>query len=254
MKKVYKKALIICCTVMLLSGCQNSGDQKKEKLLKTGRAKLAALSTQNLDTVSQAVNAQQAELKRLRRKAEEAKNPNQPRNYTDVFSNSVIMGDSIAAGLVDYQLLTNIQVIASRGRNVDTIDEDIQKVINLAPSYIFMEYGMNDLQYFRQNTPLFISEYTTAIQKLKTALPNTKIYVNAILPIMQNAINRVPENAGWPNFNAALKQMCTDLGVTYIDNASILTENGIGYNPDGIHPLFAYFPLWLDHMAEVAGL
>ena len=254
MKKVYQATLIACCAAILLSGCQSGDDQKKEKMLKTGRAKLAALSTQSLDTVSQAVNSQQAELKRLRRKAEEAANPSQPRSYVDVFANTVIMGDSIAEGLVDYQLLTSIQVVASRGRNVDTIDDDIQKVINLAPSYIFMEYGMNDLQYFRQNTPLFISEYTDAVQKLQTALPNTKIYVNAILPIMQNAINRIPENAGWPNFNTALKQMCADLGVTYIDNASILTENGIKYNPDGIHPMFDYFPLWLDHMAEVAGL
>ena len=134
MKKVYKTAVIACCAVMLLSGCQNKDDQKKEKMLKTGRAKLAALSTQNLDTVSQSVNAQQAELKRLRREAEEAKNPNQPRNYVQVFSNAVIMGDSIAEGLVDYQLLTNMQVVAARGRNVNTIDDDIQKVINLAPT------------------------------------------------------------------------------------------------------------------------
>lgn len=49
--------------------------------------------------------------------------------------------------------------------------------------------------------------------------------------------------------------MCQEMGCTFIDNSSIIESSSENlYEPDGEHVIQDYYPKWLTHMAQVAGL
>ena len=60
------------------------------------------------------------------------------KNFKSIFSNSVIMGDSISEGLVGYGILNKSSVVAVKGRNTSTAMKDIPTTINLQPSNVFL--------------------------------------------------------------------------------------------------------------------
>lgn len=212
-----------------------------------GKTTLQQLSEKKVNGVENKIQA----IKKKEKKDQERKTNV---SYSVRFENTVIMGDSLSLAFTEYRLLNANEVVASRGKRVDQIDNDIQKVIGLSPKAVFMGYGMNDLEYVRGNVQRFIDTYKRQLGKLKKALPNTKIYVNSILPTNEKAVRKTPVYKDYATFNTALKNMCKEEHVTYIDNTKLLDWKKNVYEPDGVHPLFPYYPLWLDHMAEIAGL
>ena len=45
------------------------------------------------------------------------------------------------------------------------------------------------------------------------------------------------------------------MGCTFIDNSAIVTDSSENlYEPDGEHVIQDYYPKWLTHMAQTAGL
>lgn len=241
-----RRTFIIATTMLLflLGGCSEN-DMDKQQEIDENITKLKEMESVNITDADTAVATMQKELYQDR---ENLKTGNI--NYRETFTNIVVMGDSIAAGLEEYNLLSSIQVVAARGKNLATIDDEIDKVIQLAPSQIFFSYGMNDLGYCRGQTDLFISRYEEVLKKIREGLPNVKFHINAILPIQQHAIDTEPVYGKYIEFNDALKEMCNKMDIEYIDNSSIINDNDIAYAADGIHPVFAFYPYWLSHMAE----
>ena len=170
------------------------------------------------------------------------------------FSHTIIMGDSMAEGLLEYGLLPESIVIAKRGRRTDNIDGEINSVIAIAPKAVFLQYGLNDLEYCRGKASRFAAQYKVQIEKIQKALPNTKIYINSITPIAAKAQSKKKAYTHVSEFNEALKKLCEELQVVYIDNTNTIDFSGNVYEKDGIHPTFAYYPLWLSNMLEHAGL
>lgn len=172
-----------------------------------------------------------------------------------VFAGSVILGDSITESIVEYGYLDTDVVVSKRGLNVGAADDQIATAIGLNPSHIFMAFGSNDLELYGSNTSEFISTYKTQIQKIQDALPDVPVYINCILPITDNAIAETPDLAYYPQYNEGLQNLCNEMGCTYIDNASIVEDSSENlYEPDGEHVIQDYYPKWLTHMAQAAGL
>ena len=90
------------------------------------------------------------------------------------------------------------------------------------------------------------------IRDLKKSLPDTKIYVNSILPTAQIAIDQNSVYAKIPEFNQKLKKLCEKEKVTFIDNTELVKQEY--YAGDGIHMSTGYYKEWVNHMAEVAEL
>lgn len=170
------------------------------------------------------------------------------------FSNAVILGDSIAEGLVSYRILDENVCIGKRGARIDTIDADFKSIVARNPKYIFLEYGLNDLGYCRGNVNLFIEVYEEKIDMIRKALPNANIYINGILPIDDSAIqnNSVYEN--YIQFNEELIKLCRKKNCVFIDNSVILNQLEVKYEFDGLHPKYDYYALWAANMANIAGL
>jgi len=252
----YKKifATLLCVSLSLfcffsIGLFQYQYDFKDTHIIEEGYQKLEQLDNQSIKKVE--LKIKQASKKATQKKINKKINKE---SLSHRFGESVILGDSMAESLLEYQLLPSQCVLAKRGRNTKTCDLEIQQAISLSPDIIFMAYGMNDLEYFRGRSQKFIAQYEKQIRILQTSLPHTKIYVNSIVPMDPHTFQEHPYYKKYKEYNKQIKKMCQKLKITYIDNESILDWTDDVYEKDGVHPKYSYYPLWLSHMAEVANL
>lgn len=173
-------------------------------------------------------------------------------SFKSIFSNSVIMGDSISESLAEYDILEKSSVVAYKGRNTESALGDVKTTINLQPQKVFMTYGMNDLLLFNGNAKTFVEHYEKLINAVKKGLPNSQIYVCSVLPVQQIAINENSAFKNYPKFNIALEDMCKNLGITYIKTDDLLDGHSEYYEPDGIHMKMNFYPSWLNRLYDKA--
>lgn len=170
-----------------------------------------------------------------------------------VFAGNVIIGDSITESIVEYGYLDTDVVVSKRGLNVGAADDQISTAIALNPSHVFMAFGSNDLEIYGSASSEFIDAYRTQIKKIQTALPDVPIYINCILPITDEAIAQTPDLGYYPDYNEGLIKLCQEMGCTFIDNSTIVTDSSENlYEPDGEHVIQDYYPKWLTNMAQIA--
>lgn len=191
------------------------------------------------------------------------KAPQSTNNYTGSqcaikFSNAraMVIGDSTAEGLEAYGILNSSNVIWTRGRVIQYMDADLQKAIDYQPDVLFLSYGANDLLSWNGNVDGYINAYRKAIKNLNTVLPNTRICINAILPVSDKALANNPEYAYEEEFNTELEKLCIEKNITFIDNRKLLeqSKDGKKFESDGVHPKPFYYRLWANNMIESANL
>lgn len=170
------------------------------------------------------------------------------------YQGAVIMGDSITNSIYEYEILGRDVVVSKIGLCVAQADDEVNTAIELNPRKIIMCFGANDLETYESKADQFIAAYTKQIKKLQKALPDTQIFINGILPIKESRIERTPALGYYPEYNEKLKTMCKDLGLTYIDSSSIITNDPSLYEPDGEHLVYDFYGKWLTYMAIKAGL
>ncbi|MCC3867767.1 GDSL-type esterase/lipase family protein [Terrisporobacter mayombei] len=227
-------------------------NQKKieEAQVTKGIEKIKELEKKDVSQSEEKINLVQSSLQGVNINQE---NNNEKINLIDKFSSSVILGDSRAESIVSYGILDSSPVVAYKGRNLISAQKegDINKAINLAPTNTFLTYGLNDVQVYG-NISDFIKEYEKVIKDIQSKLPNTKIYVNSIFPVNNKAVSKSPALKNVPLFNAAIVNMCNELGVTYIDTSSIVDESS--YESDGIHFKPGFNKRWVELLVQKANL
>lgn len=174
------------------------------------------------------------------------------RSYKEKFASSVVMGDSITEGFSEYDVLNASSVVSKIGVHLDELEEQVQQVKDLDPQVIFLAYGMNDVISTAGDTDQFLEEYETLVDQLREEVPNAHIYVNSIFPVTDSAVKKEPELAQISEYNTALRQMCDDMQVGFIDNTEIVEDQY--YEEDGVHFKAEFYPIWAERMAEVAAL
>lgn len=199
------------------------------------------------------VDAKIIELEKAEKEADEAW---QNRTPNEKFANSMILGDSIAQGLYEFGILDASFVAATKGADVTNLatgsSDDLQKAVSVKPQHLFLTYGMNDLKATNADVAVFKEKYREFIKQTKEVLPDTKVYVNSILPTSQAIANERPEYTYVPEFNEQLKALCEEEGITFIDQTESVKEEY--YESDGIHFSPDFYPVWLDSMAKAAQL
>lgn len=174
--------------------------------------------------------------------------------YRKILKTSVIIGDSVTEGLADYGWLGSEQVFCKIGASIINSDELFTSAAKIYPSYAFMAFGMNDIGNYNGNPDGFIEKYKKLIKEFKEISPDTRILINGITPPAQKAIEDNSILKNYKKFNNAIKQMCRDLDLTYMDNSFILEEHPDLYEGDGIHVSTNYYPYWMNNMILKAGL
>ena len=174
------------------------------------------------------------------------------RSCKEKFASSVVMGDSITEGFSEYDVLNASSVVSKIGVHLNELDEQVQQVKELDPQVIFLAYGMNDGISTAGDTDQFLEEYETLVDQLREEVPNAHIYVNSIFPVTDSAVKKEPELAQISEYNTALKGMCDEMQVGFIDNTELVEDQY--YEEDGVHFKAEFYPIWAERMAEVAAL
>lgn len=167
---------------------------------------------------------------------------------------AVIVGDSVTEGFLDYEFLETDSVIAEKGLRADSAAEEIRKALDLSPTQLFLSIGLNDLEYCRGDSGRFVRYYRQRILEIRAEYPELPVYINGILPILPEAVEKKAELGQVDAFNEALRQMCEELEITFIDSSDLLTGKEDWYQKDAIHLKSQFYPLWLNRMEETAGL
>ena len=174
------------------------------------------------------------------------------RSYKEKFASSIVMGDSIAEGFSEYDVLNASSVVSKIGVHLYELEEQVQQAADLNPQVIFLALGMNDVIATAGDTDQFLEQYEAVVAQLREAVPNAHIYVNSIFPVQDSAIEKEPELAQISEYNTVLRQMCDDLQLGFIDNTDLVQDQY--YEEDGVHFKAEFYPMWADRMAEVAAL
>lgn len=175
-------------------------------------------------------------------------------NYREIFANCAIVGDSITEGFSAYKFLGEDQVFTTIGASVMNNNDLFDQAANTYPKYAFFSFGMNDMGVCSGDSDLFIKEYTKQLRAFKKTSPKTKIFVNSISAPSDEAIAGNAIYGKYTEFNKAIKKMCKNLKIGYIDTTVILKEHPDLYGGDGIHVNPDYYPIWMDLMISKAGL
>lgn len=174
--------------------------------------------------------------------------------YKEIFSNSIIVGDSITEGLTSFGFLNADQVFFKVGGSISKGESQFNSAASVYPKMAFFTFGMNDMGNYRGDDKAFISDYKKLLDKFHKKSPKTKIFINSISTPSSKARNKNHSLKNYKKFNAALRKMCEELDIPYIDNNYILEENPDFYASDGIHVSPGYYNKWLNNMILKAGL
>lgn len=174
------------------------------------------------------------------------------RSIKEKFAVSVILGDSIPHGFAEFDVLNVSNVKAQIGAHLTQMDEQIEEAKSVSPLVVFISIGENDVTATNGDTELFIEQYTEVLDQISKELPEANIFVNSIFPVQQKAIDKEPKLADIPAYNEALSGLCESREIGFIDNTELVQDQY--YEPDGQHFVADFYPLWAEHMAEVAAL
>lgn len=174
----------------------------------------------------------------------------------NIFHNAraMVIGDSTAEGLVAYGAIYDTNVIWTRGRTIQYMTADLDKAITYQPEHLFLSYGANDLLSWCGNVEGYINAYKESVAYIRSVLPNTKLYINGILPVDDSAVQRDENFKYEALFNENLHNFCIENNIIFIDNRNLLNQNDGKrvFESDGVHPRPFYYNLWANNMIELS--
>ncbi len=173
-------------------------------------------------------------------------------NYKEIFSGCVILGDSIAEGLSDYDILNSSEVFAVEGVHVGAVDASLVNAASMNPKKAFFTYGMNDILYYGNELEIYREDYTALLTRARELMPDTEFYVMMPLPVSDYALSKHEGYYRRDEYIEALKEVCGDLGITWLDLGFTMLDEY--YDADELHPLPDFYYGWLYYMALGSGL
>ena len=198
---------------------------------------LAYLQAQDVAENENALRSQQATTAAV----QQTTSAIQDGNFRAAFRDTLICGDSLVKALTEYSILDKSQVIAEVSVGTEHLEKNMGTIVARNPQYLVLHYGENELDHM-DRAPYFIKSYKECLETLQKRLPNTKIFVDSIWPVTERANKREPLTVYIPDYNKLIKEMCKEVGVTYVDYDPMFrsfTENY--YDPDGVHPKYKFY-------------
>ncbi len=170
------------------------------------------------------------------------------------FQGTVFLGDSVVEAAAEFDYLSREVDLAVIGASLLTCDEQIEGAIARYPSAIFLCFGANDFEIYQDDYDSYVKKLKERLDQLKAALPDVVIYVEAPFPVQEEFRASSLGSEYQPGYVDAVREFCeTEENVYYIDATFILDQMPELYEPDGIHPVAAFYPKWLTYLADVTG-
>ena len=171
-------------------------------------------------------------------------------------TNIVMLGNSLTNGAEWHELFHNDKVV-NRGITGDTaqgIKDRIKAVTDGKPSKIFLLTGANDISH-HLSADSIAAAIIDLVNTIHELTPNTKIYVQSILPInnsfgrYKNMIDKEPVVS---DINAILSNYFSNSEFTWLNVSPLFADEDGNlrkdYTNDGLHLLGAAYLVWRDFL------
>ena len=162
----------------------------------------------------------------------------------EFFAGIVVMGDSIADGLLAYDVLNPSSVVSTLGARVTSLDMEVEigRLAELNPRIVILSYGANDVLAGYVSADQFTEAYEELINGIQSVLPDTTIIVNGILPLRQDVMGTIVVEG----FNQALSELTYRRQIAFWDHSDLVREEH--YQMDGIHFVPEFYESWAESM------
>lgn len=172
-------------------------------------------------------------------------------DYKQYFNDTVFVGDSITEYLSAAEMLPQKNVYAEKGKTVIKGLDDVEKLKYENPKRIIMLFGMNDVVNF-SNCKDYKERYIELVNKIKSNVPNAKIYIESPTPIRLDAENSTTgfTNKRLDEFRQAAKEVAEETGSEYIDITQIIVNDDF-FEVDGIHFKRNFYDALFKYLAKV---
>ena len=146
--------------------------------------------------------------------------------------------------------------VVNRGVSGAITDEALANIEAIAagkPKKVFMMLGTNDLGTAGICTPEHVLQNVALmVERLQAVTPTTKIYIQSLLPSGHTGSGGTRTEARLKATNEALKALCEEKEITYIDLWDDLTDvatNSNGFSYDKLHLTADAYKVWCDKVA-----
>ena len=164
----------------------------------------------------------------------------------------VFLGNSLTQGGKWSEYFPQVSV-ANRGisgDNTEGILNRVNEIVQSHPKKLFILVGINDISQNKTNKEI-LENYKAILKLIKEGTPNTKVYVQSLLPI-NNDFKRYSRLIGKEEqvtkLNEELKKFAQKENVTYLNvNPLFLDENkklNKNYTTDGLHLNDIGYKIW----------
>jgi len=168
------------------------------------------------------------------------------------FENSVFIGDSITEGFAVNEILPKEWVIAGAGATAGFTYDDLGALVAKKPDKVFIMLGSDDLLMpVDDPKELFRNDLTKLVKKIKEELPGSKIHLQSITPVTQEALKQEPRYERIAEYNELLQELAGKLSVNYVDIGVLAKENPALFAEDGVHFQKEFYQLWLKKLSEL---
>lgn len=162
-----------------------------------------------------------------------------------MFKDYCILGDSRAVGFWYHKFLDKNRCIADGGHTIRDLAANIDKLVEMNPSTIYLCYGLNDSSIgYWDTAEQYVGEYIQVIRQIQTRLPDAQIVVSSILPARDPAFERSTKWYNIPEWSAALEEACEQNGILFANCDSLYDDYPNLWDPDGIHFRKEFYPYW----------
>ena len=163
-------------------------------------------------------------------------------------------GDSMIEGMNDGQYVNTENLIFRRGCGTYDSLGLFERAVNLQASVVWVQLGLNDMDMYISDVGQFKDNYRKLVLYLQENLPDCRIFLCNINPISPDACRRHPQYEYAGQYNQAIMELCEELGVTYVDNTTLVLGHPELWDTDGIHPVQDVYLWMLSHMCYEAGI
>lgn len=171
-------------------------------------------------------------------------------------TNIVMLGNSLTNGAEWHELFNNPKIV-NRGITGDTaqgIKDRLAAVTSGHPAKIFLLTGANDISH-HLTADSIATAIVDLVQSIQQLTPETKIYVESILPInnsfgrYKNMIDKEPVVV---EINRILEKRIPELGVTWLNVYPLFVDDDGNlrkdWTNDGLHILGQAYLAWRDYL------
>jgi lysophospholipase L1-like esterase len=146
----------------------------------------------------------------------------------------------------------NIKNRGIGGDDTDGVLERLDEVTESKPAKIFIMIGTNDLAYGK-TVEYVIENYKKILAQIKQQTPNTKVYIQSVLPVDYD-IHYTRPIADIMEINRQLQELSKENNLVYIDLFSLFKTDknklNSDYSLDGLHPNGKGYEVWKEEIVK----